>query len=172
MDDTCAVWGTALFVVTVAVCAAIGAELAGVVTGVTAADEGVFTATGALAGCTAAIGALFVSGLLLLPFAISVAIATSVSCMPFNVDCTAVSCDGVSVEFTTTEAFNCERVAASVLKVVLNALICMAESPVIAVAPCAPIPAMDVGVALGVPASADATIPFCISKLTNVAWAT
>jgi hypothetical protein len=109
------------------------------------------------------------------PFAISVAIAVSVSCVPFNVVCTAVSCDGVNVESETIEASNWVSVAASALNVVLTALICVAESPVVAVtavAFCVPVSTLGAETALGVPASADATMPFCISKLINVACAT
>jgi hypothetical protein len=128
MDDACAVCGTALFAegdacaVIAGVCAAIGAELADAA-GATATDGGMlFTATGALAGCVTAIGALFATELLP-PFAMPVAIATSVPCMPFNVACTAVSCEGVNVILAASEASNCESVAASALNVVLKALI-------------------------------------------------
>ena len=132
MDDACAVCGTGLFTEgdtcavaaggAAGVCAAIGAEPTGAAAAVVADDGVMFTATGALAGGVAATGALFATGLLP-PFATSFAIATSVPCIPFNVACTAVSCEGVSVEFKTTEASSCESVAASALNVVLKALI-------------------------------------------------
>jgi hypothetical protein len=182
MDDACAVCGTVLFVVAgwvcamtvvdgVAVAATIGADSAVVGDGV------LFTATGTLAGCVAAIGALFAAGLLP-PFATSFAIATSVPCMPFNVACTAVSCEGVSVALVASEASNCVSIAASALKVVLKALICAAESSVVAtatttgVALCAPVPAIDAGMVFGVPASTGGTMPACISRFANVAFAT
>ncbi len=170
MDDACAVCGTALFdkgdacavIAGVAYWVCVGAAgLAGAV-----ADECVlFTATGAWAGCVVAIGALFATELLPL-FAISFAIATSVPCMPVSVFCTAVSCDGVSVELETTKVLICVSVAASVFNVALNALTWLAESLVVATV------TTGVRAALGVPASAGVAIPFCISKLTKVAWAT
>ena len=181
MDDTCAVCGTGLFAVAGWVCATTVVD--GVaVAATTGADPTVvgagalFTATGALADCVTAIGALFATGLLP-PFAMSVAIATSVPCMPFNVACTAVSCEGANVILVASEASNCVSVAASALNVVLKALICAAESPVVAaattgVAFCDPVPAMDAGMVPGVPASTGGTIPACISRFANVAFAT
>jgi hypothetical protein len=183
MDDACAVCGTALFAGAggVVVAAATGADPAAAgILGIVAIDGALFAATGEPAGGVVATGADPAAGALFAtalppPFAISFAIATSVPCMPFNVACTAVSCDGVSVELETTEASNCVSVTASALKVVLKTLICAAESPVVAPATdalCDPVPAIDAGIVLGVPASVGGTMPFCISKLINVAWAT
>jgi hypothetical protein len=118
-DDAWAVCGTVLSTVAGWVCATT------VVDGVTGAPTAgaLFTAIGALAGCVAATGALFATGLVPPPFATSFAIATSVPCMPFKVACTAVSCEGVSVVLVASEASNCVSIAASVLNVVLKALI-------------------------------------------------
>jgi len=156
--------------VTATVGVIVGAGAAGVSTE--------FTATGAVLGCLTATGAdagTLAAMLLLLPFAIVVAIATSVPRIPFNVVCTAASCEAESVVFAASDAFNCESVAASVLSVPLKAPIWAAESPLdgvaTATAPCEPVPAIDAGMAFGVPASAGGTFPACISRFANVAFA-
>jgi len=170
-DDACAVCGT-VFTVAGWVCATVGVDgvVAGVCATATGAVAGVFTATGAEAGTDA------------LPVvAIVFAIATSVLCMPLSVPCTAVCCEGVSVVFAASDVFNCESVAASVLSVPWNSLICAAESPaeaaeVGAVATgdtdCDPVPAIDGGITLGNPPSPAGTIPACISIFARVAFAT
>jgi len=185
-DDTCAVWGTdcdvgVVSAATVGVVAVVGAvaPVPGAVVGA------VFTATGdPVVGCVAATGAP-ADALPAEPvFAVAIvfAIATSVPCMPFNVVCTAASCDGVSVEFDASDVFNWESVAARVLNVWLNSLTWLEESPADAVAdvPGAvvatedepPVPAIDGGITLGVPASAGGTAPACISRFASVAFAT
>ncbi len=182
MDDACAVCGTLLLLLG-AVCAAT-AGVDGAVAGACAAGadapgagdaDGLFTATGEPAGCAAATGA--VAGTLF-AVAMVLAIATSVLCMPLSVVATAASCEGVSVVFAATEALNCVSDAASVLKVVLNALIWSTESPVdaetdaVVAVLCEPVPAIEAGIVLGVPASAGGTTPACICRFAKVALAT
>ena len=191
-DDACAVCGT-VFAVAGWVCATTGADgaVAGAVPIVGAepapadAAGDVFTATGELAGCVAATGAEATGALFtrLCSVAIVFVIATSVLPMPLSVACTAVSCEGVRVVFAAIDAFSWLSVAASAPSVVLNWLICAAESSaetevtgvlgaVATAEPCEPVPAMDGGIVLGVPASAGGTTPACISRFASVAFAT
>jgi hypothetical protein len=173
-DEACAVCGT-VFCVVGCVCATTGVD--GVVAGADPADtagvlgavavDGVFTATDDPAACVTATGVDATGATGALPaVAIVFAIATSVFCMPFNVDATVASCEGVSVVFATTDALSCVSIVASVLKVPWNALTWLAESSVVATgaALCETVP--------GVPASAGGTAPACICKLASVAFAT
>ncbi len=130
MDDACAVCGTLLFAEGEVCAATVGVVVAGVCVacadpaaapGAVAVDGLLFTATGEPACCDVATGAEAAGAL----FAVAMvfAIATSVLPMPLSVACTAASCEGASVVFAATELSNCVSVAASVLKVPLNALI-------------------------------------------------
>ncbi len=165
-DDACAVCGAVAAGVLCATGAAVTAGVVAVVGVFTATDllgEG-FVATGEL-GCVVATGAEAETGTL--PALVMVfAIATSVLCMPVNVLCTTCCCADVNVEFTASELFNWVSIAASVLNVPRSALTSFVESPVVAT-----------GVATAVgwladPESPVGTIPACISRLTNVAFAT
>lgn len=158
-DEACAVCGT-LFAV-----AGAAGVVAGAVTtvgdwvvaalGAAAVEGAVFTATGEVAGWVDATGAETIGALF--AFEMVFAMATSVLPMPLSVFCTAIACDGVSVAFVASEAFNWPRVVASVLSTELNSFTCAAESPVTTV---------------GVPASEGGTIPACISRFASVALAT
>lgn len=190
-DETCAVCGADG---AAGVVCAEGAVTAGAVAaagegepvlGAVAAEGAVFTATGApVVGFADATG-VPADALPAPMFAVATvfAIATSVFFIPFSVVCTAASCDGVSVEFVASDVFNCESVAASVLNVWLNSLAWLADNPADAVAdvPGAvvatgadepPVPAIDGGITLGVPASAGGTAPASISRFASVAFAT
>jgi hypothetical protein len=88
----------------------------------------------------------------------------------------------VSVVFAASEVFNWLSVAASVPNVVWNALSWSAVRPVVAtgadgatatgVTVSEPVPAIEAGIVLGVPASTGGIVPACISRLANVAFAT
>lgn len=169
-------------------CAVTGDDPIAMLGEVAGVEGAVFTATGDVAGCVVATGAE-AAGVLgaFCADATVFAMATSVLPMPFSVACTAVSCEGVSVVFAAIEAFNCPSVAASVPSVALNWLTCAAESPVDAGADadvvgalgatatpeplCEPVPAIEGGTTLGVPASAGGTTPASISRLASVALA-
>jgi len=173
-EDACAVSGTTFaegvgwLVIAGVAAATVGADAGADVDGTADIAGAVFTAIGALGVAVVATGA---EADMLPPFAMVFVIATSVFCMPESVACTAASCEGATAVFAASELFNCESVAASVLKVPWNALTSLAENPVAGVAGAVAATGCETTV-VAVPESPPGTIPACVSRFANVAFAT